>query len=124
MWYKIEVGNDGGILSCVEVEGSIASGKYIRYVEADSRTEAVKLVQAWWIRQAYYARRFEKGSRVRVKHGIFKGREGVIEVITAWQFYVAHVKLEGAQVVLRFGLDELEAVRVEPGRPGGAKVGA
>jgi len=57
MWYKIEVGDDGGILSCAEVEASVAQGKHVRYVEADSRADAIKLVQQWW-RQKEQARAY------------------------------------------------------------------
>lgn len=76
MWYKIEVGSDGGILSCIEVEGSVASGKYIRYVEADSRAEAVNLVKVWWRRAAAHKMRSRIRQHVAKQAGVCIRCEG------------------------------------------------
>lgn len=64
MWYKVEIDNEGGIKSCVEVEASVAQGRHVRYVEADSRADAIKLVQQWY-RHAERSRR-NTNERMRV----------------------------------------------------------
>jgi hypothetical protein len=63
MWYRIELNKDGSVASCMEVEACISEGRNVRYVEADSRGAALKLVAAWWRRKAkdteYYRKRAE-----------------------------------------------------------------
>lgn len=50
MWYRIELNKDGSIRSCAEVEACATEGRNVRYVEADSRKDALVLVAAWWRR--------------------------------------------------------------------------
>lgn len=52
MWYRIEVGKEGEILSCQEVEAALANGRNVRYVEADSKPRAIGLVQEWFRNRA------------------------------------------------------------------------
>lgn len=60
MWFRIELDKSGAILACTQVEMSEAGGKLVRYVEAETKTEACKGVKAW------FADRKAKQERCRV----------------------------------------------------------
>lgn len=46
MWYRLELNKDGSAASCTEAEGSKRDGKTVLYVEASSKSEAIKLGRA------------------------------------------------------------------------------
>lgn len=48
MWFRIELHKDGSVASCTEVEGSIKDSKHVFYVEADSKTAALRLIAKNW----------------------------------------------------------------------------
>lgn len=51
MWFRIEVAKDGSIVSCEHVEASQSSRGDVRFVEANSKADAIGLVQAWYARK-------------------------------------------------------------------------
>jgi hypothetical protein len=61
MWYRIELHKDGTARSCVEVSQSYADGRYVRYVEASTHRDALKLVRAWYLQQASRKKRSATG---------------------------------------------------------------
>ena len=48
MIYRVEFRKDGSIASCVEVETSLKSGGLVVYVDAISRTDAIKDAKKYW----------------------------------------------------------------------------
>lgn len=48
MWYRIELNKDRSVKTCVEVEGSFKNSGTVHYVEAESKTAAIK-----WLAEAY-----------------------------------------------------------------------
>ncbi len=44
MWYRIECNRDGSVSSCEEVSHSVASGRYVHYIEASTKEEAIQVL--------------------------------------------------------------------------------
>lgn len=44
MWFRIEKNKDGSIASCVETESSVKDGRYVFYVEASNKAEAIAIL--------------------------------------------------------------------------------
>lgn len=47
MWFKVTINKDGSVASCEQTDASYESGKTVRYVEADSREQALGIVAQW-----------------------------------------------------------------------------
>jgi hypothetical protein len=49
MWYRIELHSDGSVASCEEAASSLADGRSVHFVEADTKEDAIAILlsSAW-----------------------------------------------------------------------------
>lgn len=60
-WWRVELGKDGAIKSCEEVEETSKQGRHVRFVEAETKAEACSSAIRWV--EAFRARRREEERR-------------------------------------------------------------
>jgi N-methylhydantoinase A/oxoprolinase/acetone carboxylase beta subunit len=127
MWYRLEIGKDGSIASCTEVAASFEDGKHVRYVEADSQTEALAKALTWYQEKeakelAYWARQREidienmrsseirRTAREEQREKDYAARmRAERELETARESYAARAQATARRAVLRAVLRRFDA---------------
>lgn len=60
MWFRIELDNTGAILSCEETGAALRNGRYVRYVEADTKAAACSFAKQWYENRKEWRRKSDK----------------------------------------------------------------